>query len=435
MRNILIILGLLVSLIVQAQDKSVDELPAETSPAGAATEYLYLLDGSTDKHITLATMFGVMNDTADALRGELADTAAQLRSEISGGGAWSASGNYIYQTTLTDSVGVGTNSPDHNLDVQGHAFADTLRGNQVEVSDYSYIKDIAGSMYFYDGDVPAGVNLNTLRTGGGLFTDAYPGGTWATTDASDNWHFGGTTLSTYKVRVTGNLYASTGLLVPTSIGMYLGTSYLYEYAGTTNFIMFNIASQNRATLTSTGTTSGIFNCDYFKSYQSAPPTTASEGQFYYNTTANAMLVYDGANWDTLGTGSFTSDSVTASDSLYLVYLDGATNGTRFLVPTSTGAIDTGTLVNAAYGLVKDLKPLGIMLRDQKNGEILWNFPNGQSRYGIGGSGLEGITAIASKIEETLRYVYKELVHNRIQYGLILLLIAWCVRLEFKLRKR
>ena len=41
----------------------------------------------------------------------------------------------------------------------------------------------------------------------------------------------------------------------------------------------------------------------------------------------------------------------------------------------------------------------------------------------------------SKVEETLRYLYKELLHNRIQYALIIILLAWCVRLEFKLRRK
>lgn len=352
----LIFIGLLFSLTIRAQDQSVDELPAEASPAGAATEYLYLLDGSTDKHITLATVFGVIGDTADVVRGELIDSI------------------YAAEDRITE----------------------------------------------------GGVDLFTETT--------YPTGTFYPTETTDNWHIGQNTSTTYKFKVTGQAYATTGLLVPTSIGVYLGTSYLYEDALSTNHIKFNIAGTDRASLTSngTGTNSGLFSCDYFYSSATSYGVGPNEGTFYYNSTANAILVYDGSEWDTLGAGGL---SQYMSDSLYLTYLNGATNGTRFLVPTVTGAVDTGTLVNAAYGLVKDLKPLGVMLRDQKNGEILWNFPAGKSRYGIGGSGLEGITAIASKVEESLRYVYRELIHNRIQYGLILLLIVWCIRLELKLRKR
>jgi hypothetical protein len=126
------------------------------------------------------------------------------------------------------------------------------------------------------------------------------------------------------------------------------------------------------------------------------------------------------------------------------YLSGAATGSRFLIPTYTGAVDTGTLVNAYYGLIKKLDPLGKILRTKQNGEIAWDVPildselkvvGWKQQYGLAGTGMNGIAAIASKVEETLRYVYRELIHNRVQYGLILILIAWCIRLEIKSRKR
>ena len=57
MKYILLIIGIFICSFLKAQDKTIDELPDEPNPDWSATEYLYLLDGSTDKSLKLSTVF------------------------------------------------------------------------------------------------------------------------------------------------------------------------------------------------------------------------------------------------------------------------------------------------------------------------------------------------------------------------------------------
>lgn len=393
---------MLTELALNAQtDYSVDELPALTSPANSATQYLYILDGTTDKHITTTTLFGVLNDTADAVRGELADTAAKLRSEISGGGAWSASGNIISLTSSDDSVGIGTSSPTAKLAVDGEIQALSVVAATVGPSSAAYLDQSYGQLYFHDAIYPSGLSLSTIA-GGSIF--GLTGTTRYTTTTTDNWHFGGTSATTNKLNVTGNIYATTGVAVPTGIGLYSGTSYIYETAGTSNRLNFNVGGVDRMRVTENGAAHGILWSTYFYSTNTSPPSgTLSEGMFYYNSTVNSLLVYNGTTWDTLG----TKDNYFA-DSVYLQYLDGA-SGPMFAVITPTGAIDSGWLDRVYRGLTDKLWDVKQVLSDKKDGEIAWYHVENDKlvkQYGLSRN-MDAFEELQYAQEQTLRLISKQ----------------------------
>jgi len=149
MKKLLFLIGLMVIAFnaFNQTDYSVDELPAKTTISANATEYIYVLDGTTDKHILLVTILNVAKDSVDALQAKMNDSLAAHWAAIQGGGgAWGKTGNYIYLTDLGDSVGIGIVTPLYKLHIDGNGKIDTLYASHVDVDGLAVGNTVTGGI-------------------------------------------------------------------------------------------------------------------------------------------------------------------------------------------------------------------------------------------------------------------------------------------------
>jgi len=119
----------------------------------------------------------------------------------------------------------------------------------------------------------------------------------------------------------------------------------------------------------------------------------------------------------------------ANDSLQLTYLNGSATGSRFPVITSTGALDSGTLVNQGRMLYERLPCIWKHLSDTHNGEASWYYEDDhgviQKSYGIDLSP-EGIAKLQSGIEMSWRWIFRRLIEDMAQWIAILSIAAFAV---------
>lgn len=369
MKYILFIL-LFIPLALMGQNKKLNELPANA--VLHATDIFWTYDqGTTSTKTTGTVLMTAVSDTADAVRGELADTAAVLRSLVGGGGAWSRTGRYIYPTTLTDSVGVGTNSPLYKFHVSGNGFmsksiADTFTfPNNItkiytDANGFMYLKDYSGTY-----------SPSSLVSQFSVDADPLYTATYYTTYPAFNWNFGSTLQTSYKMNVAGSFNTTGEISMPTNTHFHIGTSYIYEYPSTSNFLMFNMSGQTRAYLTTAGATNGLFSCTYFQSSQTTDPASAatSEGIFYYNSVSKTMRYSDGTSWLDIG----ATGSGTFADTVRLNY-ESTSNKTRWVGISHTKGLYADSTSTASYGLDIKLKSAGQALR-RVDGEIAWLYKN------------------------------------------------------------
>jgi len=99
MKKLIVIIGLFLSVILTAQDESVDNLPAKSSLSGSATEYFYLLDGATDKHFTGLALTDLIGDSLQIALLALIDSAADLRADMNT--LFSGEGYFLKRTGIS----------------------------------------------------------------------------------------------------------------------------------------------------------------------------------------------------------------------------------------------------------------------------------------------------------------------------------------------
>lgn len=204
MKQLTIILILIFSIQgLKAQDKKITQLPADT--VVQATDLFYVIDqGNTSKKMTAATLLGATGDSLNILRNQIDTAKTNLRTEIGGGGIWERSGNYVRPISNGDSLSIGmTANPSYRLDVFGRARATTalitpliLLGQNEGANAYIYEQD--GELWFW-----------SFITGGqslaGLANFEPVGTTYTTLSPTSNWNFGGSTASTQKMTITGDI--------------------------------------------------------------------------------------------------------------------------------------------------------------------------------------------------------------------------------------
>lgn len=286
---------LLIPLALSGQDKKVTALPADTVVQG--TDLLYIIDqGTTSKKMTMTRMLNVMNDTADVVRGEMADTAAALRGEITGAAGWTKVGNDVHFTDADDSLTIGTSTnASAKLLVNGNIKASDNISTMDSIKLVGPYNTYSGKLYssgdnlmLYDDNTGA-VSLSTLMSGS-LFslngTTRYP------TLTTDNWNFGGSTTTTYKVKVTGD-FGVTGII-------YLGTNLSFMDYSTTGTI-FNLPNSKAIWMTaralSIGYAANLTSSGLSVNPVSYLPSAPSNGDMF--NKSGSLLFYDGAEWDTL----------------------------------------------------------------------------------------------------------------------------------------
>ena len=104
MKKRFLILALFVPFLLNAQDDySADELPEKSTLEGISTEYFYLLDGSTDKHLTGLGLKNYILVRDTVVLNALADSASDLRSLLGGTSAWYLDGNNVTTNYLVRS--------------------------------------------------------------------------------------------------------------------------------------------------------------------------------------------------------------------------------------------------------------------------------------------------------------------------------------------
>lgn len=187
-------------LSLLSRDAPVSALPADDT--FDASDLHYVVDkGVQSKKMEGTVISGMVSDTANKVRGEVADSLIDIREEMEGGVGWSVSGNYIYTTDLTDSTGLGTSSPAEKLDVYGNVKADTSKSDVFVLGGIGMFRMNGDDIEMMDNNT-AWTKLSDLVSGGSLFTQV---GSTMTSGTTLNWHFGGTGSTTKRLKVSGDL--------------------------------------------------------------------------------------------------------------------------------------------------------------------------------------------------------------------------------------
>ncbi len=131
MKRLIFLLSILLTIPLLGQDKTIPQLPVGSSIVTG--DLLILYQGGVTKNLDyqyLETATATLvSDTADVLRqewqDEIADTAAVLRGEITGAATADTAWQRITSSTtvleiISDSVGIGTNTPTEKLEVVGN---------------------------------------------------------------------------------------------------------------------------------------------------------------------------------------------------------------------------------------------------------------------------------------------------------------------------
>lgn len=225
MKKILLILSILIPVAIYAQDKYPYELPEYSTVVNDSTHLLYIDAGGIDKHIEIPTLLGVLNDTADQLRIEIDSAKVNIRKSIGGGGIWKRSGNKVTLINNSDSVGIGTSTPSYNLDVVGK-----IRAINSLVTPFIFLDQSAdgayGKIWLQDGDIYFWSLVAGYQSLGNIQNFTSVGNTYTTLTPTNNWNFGGTTASSQKMTITGDVkvtqksYLSDDILFAGATGSY-----------------------------------------------------------------------------------------------------------------------------------------------------------------------------------------------------------------------
>ena len=205
MKKLLAVLGLAILVMGCAAQTVLVPKPLMGMPIDNTfhmTDWFYVMNqGTISNRISGATFMEAVSDSLITRWERTVDSLAALRADIQGGGSWYKTGHRMYQTDASDSVSIGSYGGAYKFNVWGTA----------GISSHLYALDLwlgptsgriymsGGNMYLYDGTAGL-VSLYTLKYGA-PFT--LTGTTNASTTVANNYNFGGTTATEYKVKVTG----------------------------------------------------------------------------------------------------------------------------------------------------------------------------------------------------------------------------------------
>jgi hypothetical protein len=389
MKKILIILGLVLSAISYGQIK-VDTLDYTTAPLSG--EYTILFGDYPAKYMKRVRM--------QYLQPMIYDLTA------------------IRPRLITDNLMLGTSTNyNYKFYVNGTSFFNNTTYNATGVRHYfgsTWIGDVSGQFTIYDPTTGT-KTLADLASG--------TGGTGFSSTETNKI----TTQSADTGLYVTNAYTGYGILVANSSNGY-GVRTINSGPGYGNYVW--------NTSTSTGTGLVVYNQSTSTSGLYVDNASTGTG-LYVRTiaTGTAIRVYD---W------THSHYVFTVDDSVKINYLSGASTGSRFLVLTSTGAVDSGVLVNASEQLRMKLPSLRKYLNDQKDGELFGYYTKDEKlvkNYGLKDNqtgqslGLESIEYLQGRIEWAFKFIYRRVLVDNIQWVLIGFLLLWVIRLEIKLRKK
>lgn len=437
MRYLILAVILFVGITSYCQDKKVTALPADATLN--TNDLFYVIDQSvTSKKMTAATILDVVSDTANNVRGELADTAAQLRSEISGGGAFSATGDVISLTSTDDTLELGGSSGgNYRFWVNGRAgvnlslSADTLRVFGTVAQYHPWITgDVTGNLILGDLLNQSGVTLSSIISGSGIFSTGSSGGTdyYYPTNTTYNWNFGGTGVTSYKLNVTGSLGVTASTYLGSGHVMYFGSvsgfNNSFYVNPSANYFTFKFPNLYSVTMEEKSYTTAS---QYYSQVNAGiihinpsnyTPNTPAEGDIRWLNSGNAPQYYSGTAWTNFGG---LSSHIT--DTLFLDYLGDSTTADVWLTLTNTNAIDTAHTVNAGFMLtLSPFETVDVFMKDVElvNGsnELKWMYWDVKTKSVKVNRGLAGlkpvqqINAIMAMVERSLKYNLEN--HEKLQ---------------------
>lgn len=203
MKHLIITLTLLITIqCINAQDRKVTQLPADTEVN--SNDLFYVIDqGTTSKSMTGAVLMSSVGDTANQLRLEIDSAKTNIRNIIGGSGSFIKSGNYVYTTDNGDSVGIGL-TPEYKLDVFGK-----IRATNALITPFIYLDQNTsgpeGLIWLQDGDIYFWSLVAGYQSLGNIQNFTSIGNTYTTLTPTNNWNFGGTTASSQKMTITGDV--------------------------------------------------------------------------------------------------------------------------------------------------------------------------------------------------------------------------------------
>ena len=420
MRYLIIILLSFISALSYSQVK-ISSLPA--APSFDPEDLFIVSDGgTTSRKMTGLLMQNWIQGADDLVRSALADTAVVLRSLMGGEGLFQKSLNRVRPTNINDSLGIGVSPTLGRFQVEGNSwFNGTISTTALTLISGGLVYMNGDDMMFYSNNTGL-VSLTSLMGGGSEFTKT--GTTNYTTTPTDNWHFGGTTATTYKMKVTGSGYFTDDVNIENYLRLTYGSAttldtYI-EALGSPGAIRIGsnqevYASRMRLSLyagmsSADNGMAGLGTSDNDQYIWFVPNGTEPAYLKFQNGASDAGYLYDGTYWrdatDTLSTMAYTranggsggggivdttglpaANQVTYftsatkiggnnnftfdGDSVGLGYLDPVHSGTRFIVLTSNAKLDSGVLNPVFRGLQDPLWDIHKHLADKKNNEISW----------------------------------------------------------------
>ena len=421
MRYLIICLFLTVGSVFAQTPKKISSYPA--APSFDPEDLFFVSDGGkTSRKMTGLLMQNWVQAADDGVRIALGDTAAVLRTMIGGGGLFQKSLSRIRPVNINDSLGIGISPTLGRLHVNGNSyFNGTISTTALTLISGGLVYMNGDEMMFYSNNTGL-VSLTSLMGGGSEFTKT--GTTNYTTTPTDNWHFGGTTATTYKMKVTGSGYFTDDVNIENYLRLTYGSAttldtYI-EALGSPGAIRIGsnqevYASRMRLSLyagmsSADNGMAGLGTSDNDQYIWFVPNGTEPAYLKFQNGASDAGYLYDGTYWrdatDTLSTMAYTranggsggggivdttglpaanqvtyftsatkigsNDNFTFDgDSVGLGYLDPVHSGTRFIVLTSNAKLDSGVLNPVFRGLQDPLWDIHKHLADKKTNEISW----------------------------------------------------------------
>jgi len=451
--------------VVKAQTK-VTDMPVDNTLE--ETDILYVIDkGTSSRQMTVPVFLVSVHDTANVIRSILADSLAVIRALAAGGGAFTKSGHYIDLTNTDDTLTIGVSAAQEKLNVGGSGYfyngdltvtGDGTTGGNVNafIINFNQNSGSSGKIFSIGDDLYLGDNTNGWKKLSDLTVGRYlfrNNSTLYTIPSTYNFHFGGSTETTDKVKITGNLNV-TGSSTFGSINndVYFNNNVNLRLDEVSKILFSNTGSTDNLNLYPSSGSLAIQNDAYsaaqrirLNPYSGAGVKTILDENvvgLQWDASGNIVLLTEdgsatftgdsihvvntGAGLDywigqAVGTGaggSFDGDTLEANyvivaDSIYPMGV-GVDLSDVWWGGTSNGAMDTGYVENAWYGLVHALDNPMAYLNDTKEVEghlelKVWYIDDKTGepacQYGIKGlSPTEVATAFQINHEFMTRYV-------------------------------
>ena len=190
---------------------------------------------------------------------------------------WTKTGNYIYPTTITDSVGIGTTSPTARLQVNG-TFK-LFNGTSATNFEYGF-----SPLNMYPSAGSPGATVNFKDAGG-------------TTNAAISAISGSATIDlngTYRVH-DGTAMQPAMKKTTAGAGLLLGNAAWNRIATTNQVVIGSETIESTASLQLVGTNKAFYPNSMTTTQRDA--VTWQAGAVIYNTTTNKHQGYNGTTWN------------------------------------------------------------------------------------------------------------------------------------------